>query len=100
MTGYDALMRTTVNIEDSQLRLAKEHAERTHRSLGVVVTEALAMLLAYERGRPKTTCPVDLPVSGGGGLRPGVDLEDKEALMELLDMPDLPVDEDDRRAAG
>lgn len=97
--GYDAVMRTTVNIEDAQLRLAKELAERTHRSLGAVVTEALAMLLAHERKRPRATGRVELPVSGGGGLRPGVDLEDKDALYELLDMPDE-IDEKARRAAG
>lgn len=98
-------MRTTVNIEDGQLRLAKELADRTHRSLGDVVTEALAMLLAYERGRPRSRS-VDLPVfDGRPGLQPGVDLEDKEALMDLLDMPDLPGDGDgdggaQRREAG
>ena len=101
--SYDAVMRTTVNIEDAQLRLAKELAERTNRTLGTVVTEALAMLLAYERGRPRRSGPIDLPVHDGKlGLRPGVDLEDKEALMDLLDMPDLPdeEDEDGARAAG
>ena len=89
-------MRTTVNIEDSLLRQAKILADRTHRPLGDVVGEALAMLLAYERTRPRSGS-VNLPVSGGGGLQPGVDLEDKEALMDLLDLPDP---EDDARAAG
>lgn len=96
-------MRTTVNIEDAQLRLAKALAERTHRSLGDVVTDALAMLLASERDRPRSRT-VNLPASGGDGLQPGVDLEDKEQLMELLDLPDLPEDrpdaQGDARATG
>ena len=32
-----------------------------------------------------TTTPVALPVFGGSGLRPGVDLEDKNGLASLLD---------------
>ena len=94
-------MRTTVNIDDGILRDAKRLAESRHISLGYVVDEALAMLLAHERRNPKPGGPVDLPVSGGGGLRPGVDLEVKDALMDLLDLPDLPEpDEGDERAAG
>lgn len=92
------MMRTTVNIEDTVLRDAKRLAERQSRPLGYLVTEGLAMLLAYDRKHPKPTGRVELPVSGGGGVRPGVDLEDKDALMELLDMPDLDEDENDRAA--
>jgi hypothetical protein len=113
--GYDAVMRTvrtTVAIEESVLRDAKELAQRTHRSLGDVVTEALAMVLAHDRKQPRAQGRVELPVFDGKlGLRPGVDLEDKDALYELLDMPDLDpedltgdgsgaADEERRRAAG
>ena len=38
---------------------------------------------------------VDLPVYGGSGLQPGVDLEDKEALAVLLEAED-----GDAHAAG
>lgn len=104
-------VRTTVAIEECVLREAKKLAERSHRSLGAVVNDALIMALAHDRKQPpKQQGRVTLPVSGGGGLRPGVDLEDKDALYELLDMPDLDPDDlpdqmpapsqDGRRAAG
>lgn len=75
-------MRTTVNIDDELLRRARERAAQTGRSLGDVVDDALRVLLAErvpERGA------VELPRFGGSGLRPGIDLEDKEALAELLE---------------
>ena len=94
-------MRTTVNIDDGVLRDAKRLAESRRISLGYLVDEALAMLLAHHRKNPKPGGPVDLPVfEGEPGLQPGVDLGDKEALMELLDLPDLPEDASDARAAG
>lgn len=77
-------MRTTVNIDDRLLRQAKLEAARSNRSLGDVVDDALRLLLA-PAGRSRRQSPLDLPVFGGSGLRPGVDLEDKEGLAALLD---------------
>lgn len=74
-------MRTTVNIDDELLRRAKELAARSGRSLGEVVDDALRLALAPRRR--KADVP-PLPVAGGSGLQPGVDLEDREALAELL----------------
>lgn len=84
-------MRTTVNIDDDLLTEAKRLAARTRRPLGEVVDDALRLLVAAEAERP--TPPVTLPTFGGSGLRPGVDLENSEALAAVLD-------EDDARAAG
>jgi hypothetical protein len=80
----DASVRTTVNIDDRLLRQAKLEAARSNRSLGDVVDDALRLLLA-PAGRGRTAPPLDLPVFGGSGLRPGVDLEDKEGLAAVLD---------------
>ena len=76
-------MRTTVNIDDSLLRQAKELAVRSSRPLGEVVDDALRMLFAEMA--PVAAGDVRLPTYGGSGLRPGVDLTDKDALAELLD---------------
>lgn len=75
-------MRTTVNIDDDLLGRARAVAVRTGRSLGDVVDDALRVLLIERHATVHG--PVDLPTSGGSGLQPGVDLEDKEALAELL----------------
>ncbi|MGV0815789.1 type II toxin-antitoxin system VapB family antitoxin [Mycolicibacterium boenickei] len=75
-------MRTTVNIDDALLAEAKIVAARTSRSLGSVVEDALREMLS--RVAHESTATFRLPTHGSGGLRPGVDLDDKEALAELL----------------
>jgi hypothetical protein len=76
-------VRTTVNIDADLLRRAREEALRSRRPLGDVVDDALRLLLNRAPGRDRQA--VDLPVFGGSGLQPGVDLEDREALAALLD---------------
>ncbi len=75
-------MRTTLNVDEHLLRSAKELAARSDRSVGEVVDDALRTFLA-ERHSPEAS-RVRLPVYGGSGLQPGVDLEDKDALAALL----------------
>jgi len=77
-------MRTTVSIDDQLLAEAKVLAAQSSQSLGAVVDDALRVLL---RGREQAAHRVDwtFPTGGAGGLQPGVDLEDKEALADLLD---------------
>ncbi len=78
-------MRTTVNIDEHLLAEARAEAARTRRSLGDVVDDALRVLLAQHRSPDGADRPrVVLTTYGGSGLRPGVDLEDKEAMAELL----------------
>ncbi|MGH9127710.1 MAG: hypothetical protein ACRDY2_01800 [Acidimicrobiales bacterium] len=83
-------MRTTVNISDHLLAQARALAGQGHRSLGDVVDDALMAMFAV---RPPEGTPrlVTLPTFGGSGLRPGVDLEDRDALAELLGDVGAPV---------
>ena len=76
-------MRTTVNIDDELLARARALAALTRRPLGAVVDDALRVLLTERDERRAAVVP--LPTFGGSGLRPGVDLEDKESLAALLD---------------
>lgn len=84
-------MRTTIRIDDELLRRARVTAADSGRSLGDVIDDALR---AHFAQRDATTMPVTIPTYGSRGLRPGVDLEDKAALADLLDQPE------ERRAAG
>lgn len=82
-------MRTTLNISDELLAEAKVLAARTHRSIGAVVDDALRMLLRREEGYSPTVAWT-FPTSGAGGLQPGVNLDDRESLAELLGENALP----------
>jgi len=72
-----------VNIDDELLAEAKIVAARGRRSLGTVIDDALRAMLSA-RGETGARGRVVLPTDGGSGLQPGVDLEDKDALAELL----------------
>ncbi len=82
-------MRTTLNISDELLAEAKVLAVRTHRSIGAVVDDALRMLLRREEG-DSSAVEWTFPTSGAGGLQPGVNLDDRESLAELLGENALP----------
>lgn len=88
MRDPDATMRvvrTTVSIDDKLLKQAKHEAARTGKPLGEIVDDALRVLFGRPGDRP---APVRLKTDGGSGVQPGVDLEDKDALAELLDRRD------------
>jgi len=76
-------VRTTLNISDDLLAEAKVLAARTHRSIGAVVDDALRVLL--RRDEPDAAAATwTYPTSGAGGLQPGVNLDDRAALADLL----------------
>jgi hypothetical protein len=76
-------MRTTVNIDDDLLAEAKVLAAKTSRPLGAIVDDALRAMLRRDADKPGRT-DFRLPTHGSGGLHAGIDLEDKDALAELL----------------
>ena len=82
-------MRTTVNIDDTLLAEAKVLAARGHRSLGEVSNDALRFALTDRSDGVEPRRTVELPVSGGSGLQPGVVLEDKASVAAAMG-DDLP----------
>jgi len=80
-------VRTTVRLDEGLLRAVKQYAAGADRTVTSVLEEALRRLLADVDRQPSRTRSA-LPVStAGGGLLPGVDLDDSAALAELMDEP-------------
>ena len=75
-------MRTTVTIDDALYRRVKSHAAQSGRTVGAVIEDAIRASLAGSR--PKLDA-VDLPVYGGSGVQPGVDLTSNAALRDTMD---------------
>ena len=77
-------MRTTVNIDEQLLIEIKTVAAKSGRTLTAVIEDALRQALATRRSvdRPRL---VTLPTHDGGGLQPGVDLDDSAALLDLME---------------
>lgn len=82
-------MRTTVTIDDHLLAEAKIIAARQHRTIGSVLEDALRKLIDDQTARSGDE-PYRLPqfTYDPPGLCPGVDLEDKEQMAELLGLND------------
>lgn len=76
-------MRTTIRLDDDLLREAKTYAAETQRTLTAVIEDALREVLRRRREAP-SRAPVRLRTVGGTGTRPGVDLDDSRALLDLM----------------
>jgi plasmid stability protein len=77
-------MRTTVRLDDGLLKAAKVRAAEQGITLTQLIDESLRERLATrpQRRKPK---PFRLTTYGGGGTRPGVDLDDNRATRDLID---------------
>jgi hypothetical protein len=82
-------MRTTLTIDDHLLSEAKAVAARTHRTIGSVFEDALRQMLARADDPRSPTGAVSLPSDGGSGLQPGVDLENKDQIAQLVGDEDI-----------
>ena len=77
-------MRTTVRLNESLLAEAKKLASSTGRTLTGLIEDSLRESLARS-SRPQRRRKVKLPVFGGRGLQPGVDLDDSASLLDHLE---------------
>jgi hypothetical protein len=78
-------MRTTLNLNDELLIEAKEVAARNRTTLTAVIEDALRDKLRGTEDAGQLP-PLELPVSRmPGGVRPGVDLDDTAALLDLVE---------------
>ena len=76
-------MRTTINIDEELLQLAKRQAQSRRTSLGKVVEDALRAAL-MERG-DEVALPFELVTFRGDGPQEGVDLDRTSALLAAED---------------
>jgi hypothetical protein len=84
-------MRTTINLPDDLILQAKKAALEADTTLTEIIANALRDAMAKPRrksGRTKTD--LSAYTYGTGGVRPGVDLDDTSALLDLMDGIDDP----------
>ncbi len=79
-------MRTTIRIDDQLLKEAKRLAAGSGKSLTAVIEDALREAVSRRRGSVQRE-PVRLITFGRDGLRPGVDIDDSAALLDLMGSP-------------
>lgn len=78
-------MRTTVRLDDALIAQAKREARRQGETLTALIERGLRLVLAQGTSGPRRT-RVRLPVSReGGGVLPGVDLDNSAALLDIME---------------
>lgn len=85
MTATDAMvlpMRTTIRIDDEIYRRVKKVALQSDRTIGQVIEDAVQIALRPPRHEEQIA---NLPVYGGSGLVPGVDLSSNRSIAEAMD---------------
>lgn len=85
MSACDAMMlsmRTTIRIDDEVYRRVKRIASQSDRTIGQVIEDAVQVAFRPSR---KEVPIADLPVYGGSGLMPGVDLTSNRSVAEAMD---------------
>jgi hypothetical protein len=78
-------MRTTVRLDDAFMRQVKREAARRNQTVTSLIEAGLRLVLAQSkssRPRPRVTLPVS---RAGGGLLPGVNLENSTALLDVME---------------
>ncbi|WP_328502914.1 ribbon-helix-helix domain-containing protein [Streptomyces sp. NBC_00457] len=76
-------MRTTVDLSEDLLQEAKLRAARRRVTVSAVIEDALRASFARDVAAAKNI--VNLPSADLGGLRPGVDLDNNAALLDIMD---------------
>ena len=79
-------MRTTIYISDDLLTEAKKVAAESKRTLTALIEDSLRETLA-RRSKRNRSGAVRLTTFGKNGPKPGVDLDDTAALVELMEAP-------------
>lgn len=76
-------MRTTVRLDEHLLQQAKQHAVASGKRPTAVLEQALRESLARRHAAARAE-PVWLKTFRGGGVRPGVDLDDSASLLDIM----------------
>lgn len=84
------MKRTTLRLDDDLLNEAKATAARRGITLTRFVEESLRQNLAEVSNSRRPRERVELPTSGHGGLRPGVNLDNWAELLDLMEEHDPP----------
>ena len=81
---YVESMKISVQIDNRLLARAKKKAATMGTNLNAFIERSLRQTLARKspRGSRKR---LSFPTSGGGGLQPGVNLDNSAALLDLMD---------------
>lgn len=77
-------MRTTLNLDDRLIKAARKQALTAGTTLTALIELALRELLAQRR-QPPSAYKLQWVIHTGGGVQPGVDLDDRDSLFDRME---------------
>jgi hypothetical protein len=80
-------MRALLDLDEKLLAAAEREAARRGQTLSALIELALSTFVTPNRGTKPSPARASLPTFRGQGLRPGVNLDDSAALLELMESP-------------
>ncbi len=78
----DFIMRTTLNLDDQLLKLAKHRAIEQGVSLSEFIENVIRQSFSRQSVDHKT---VRLITTAGPGVKPGVDLDNARSMLDIMD---------------
>jgi hypothetical protein len=84
------MMRTTLRLDDQLFREVKTVAAESGRTITAIVEDALRESLARRR-QSASRRRISLPTFDGGGLMPGVAIDNSAALLDIMEAHDAPL---------
>ena len=78
-------MKTTLNLDDDLMCAVEQRANETGQSIPAMIEAALRAMLSQE-DRHKHAHRMQW-VTVSGGVQPGLDLNDRDALLERMEQP-------------
>ena len=78
-------MRTTIRLDEALMARARQEAARRGITLTSLIEQGLQLALRRPLKRPKHTAVLLPECHAGGGVLPGVDLNDSAGLLERMD---------------
>lgn len=80
-------MKITIELDDKLLRMAKQHAIATRRTLTQTIQDSLVLLLIKERGLyPAHT--VELLTFGGDSTYLNIDIDSNASFRDRMELPE------------
>lgn len=76
-------MKTTLNLDPVLMRRVRRRAAETDRTMTALIEDAVRELLLSEAGKGGTYAFDAVPVPGR--VQPGIDLDDRSALIDAMD---------------
>lgn len=78
-------MRTSIEIDDNLFNEVKKFSLDSKKSLGLIIEDALRVMMLKKNSIENSKSKIYLKTCRGNGLKHGVDLDNNQSLLEIME---------------